>query len=510
MRNGFLMLLGLSGSVGCSGMRADVGPARADAGQPAAGDGSSAAAPRILFIDPVDPSGSLVAGRQYDVHLTGASDDGMVLAGVSSFGNLTLWPSTGANFYWTPASGVVRVDAQLDDSYVSSGPRVSPDGTALLGWYLGANTALYRWAKPTGYETFPLPPGTLMKDSFVNRDGTVALGVDSVTSRPFRWRRTDGLVYLPSMPGWPADAAYGVLDVSGLGLQAPCSDDGRVIAGYQQMMSDDYVLTSSFVWSETAPPGGVAVGLPGFDSCAITALSPDGALAVGGCFDKGTAVNGGGSTAFRWTASAGTVSLGNGFYSEISHDGLVAVGNDYPGALFRWTAESGPVTLQPASSAIDPIHWGRLRIDPGSLSDDGKAFHGSATRIDYQGGFDEEIPHQAFRWSVGEGFVPLLPLAGHDVSAVTAASPDGSVLAGVSRSGMGSVDSKSARTVVWDCQGPRDVAAELTAAGVDLHGVDLGWGEEVWRVWSGATDIVVVYDGTLYHSPWIVWLPRRC
>jgi hypothetical protein len=63
--------------------------------------------------------------------------------------------------------------------------------------------------------------------------------------------------------------------------------------------------------------------------------------------------------------------------------------------------------------------------------------------------------------------------------------------------------------VLWDCRGTRDIAGELTAAGVDLQGMQLGWGETVNYVWSGAS-IMMVYEGTTYHPPWIAWLPDRC
>ena len=49
------------------------------------GSGSSLTLPRFLFIGPIDPSGSLVAGREYSVVLNGASDDGSVVVGSSMF-----------------------------------------------------------------------------------------------------------------------------------------------------------------------------------------------------------------------------------------------------------------------------------------------------------------------------------------------------------------------------------------------------------------------------------------
>jgi len=154
------------------------------------------------------------------------------------------------------------------------------------------------------------------------------------------------------------------------------------------------------------------------------------------------------------------------------------------------------------------MHWGAFHITPGSLTANGESFHGSVRRIDFQPGTDEEIPSEAFRWSATAGFALLAPLEGHEISTVTAASQDGAVLAGVSRSPTASPTATRSRVVLWDCLGTRDIAAELTAAGIDLQDMDLGWGG-VDHVWSGPS-IMLVHQGTTYHPPWIAWLPDRC
>jgi hypothetical protein len=531
MRNGCFILFSFLGFLACSDNRLHGGDNLAGGGHGGTAGGSGGApgpggasgsgnaggaggtdstlgAARLLFLDPVDPSGSLQSDREYTVTVTGASDDGSLLAGTASFGNLNLWPATGANFYWTARSGVVKLDQPAAGS-VDPSPRVSPDGTVIYGWYHGGDTGVYQWSPSPGYRLVSFGAGVSIDpgSALISADGNVALGAESGGAGGiFRWRSGNGLVELSSLPGWPATAVYGVLDVSGSGVQSPSSDDGSLIAAYTQRMSGDFVLTSPFLWTDAV--WRVDVGLTGFDSCGITAVSRDGSAAVGACFNTGVTAISDRSTAFRWTAATGTVSLGPGFYSEISADGGVAVGGAESGALFRWTAQSGAVTLQPPPSTLDPAHWS-LQITPGSLSSDGQTFHGSARRIDFQPTVDQEIPSQAFRWSATEGFVVLAPLAGNDVSAVTAAARDGSVLVGVSRSTIGSASSSLPRAALWDCRGTRDIAGELTAAGVDLHGMQLGWGETVNYVWSGAS-IMMVYEGTTYHPPWIAWLPNRC
>jgi hypothetical protein len=64
--------------------------------------------------------------------------------------------------------------------------------------------------------------------------------------------------------------------------------------------------------------------------------------------------------------------------------------------------------------------------------------------------------------------------------------------------------------VLWDCQGVRDLAAELTAAGVDLQGT---WLYNPVRVWSGTSIMIVGYglaNGVSDTRAWIAWLPNRC
>jgi len=98
------------------------------------GSGSSPAPPRFLLIGPMDPSGSLQAGREYTVLLNGASDDGSVLVGSSTFYAAATSTTLGLNFYWSEASGVVTLASPSNPSRaISPWPHVSPDGTSVFG-----------------------------------------------------------------------------------------------------------------------------------------------------------------------------------------------------------------------------------------------------------------------------------------------------------------------------------------------------------------------------------------
>ena len=86
--------------------------------------GAGLALPRFFLIHPVDSSGAPQTDQPYSVLLGGASDDGAVLAGT--------WTTTtdpGTNFYWTEASGVVRLDPPSGSSRMPGyWPNVSSDG----------------------------------------------------------------------------------------------------------------------------------------------------------------------------------------------------------------------------------------------------------------------------------------------------------------------------------------------------------------------------------------------
>ena len=477
--------------------------------------GAGLALPRFFLIHPVDSSGAPQTDQPYSVLLGGASDDGAVLAGT--------WTTTtdpGTNFYWTEASGVVRLDPPSGSSRMPGyWPNVSSDGSTLFGGYQGG---FYRWTKQAGYEFFDATVPTLTGpgasgDVAFSRDGSVLWGVASDNSTgwlAYRWRPSDGVVTVPAIPGWPADGGYaGYLEPSNCGgcgitrARSAFSDDGKVVAGYHlPSLTLASPPTLGFIWSE---PGTLyELGtMPGTDGCAVLALSRDGTVAFGTCSDS-LAVTPPPPKAFRWTAASGMVPIGDGIYfTDTTRDGGVAMGSNGTDALFRWTAGAGAVQLRPPPNTIDLSRYG-LWMTQGSLGDDGGSVYGRAPRTDFQPGPDEERPEDAFRWSATDGFVLLPALPQRDYSTINAAAPDGSVLVGVSRSHTGGTTYFDSVGVLWDCGGIRDIAAELTAAAIDLQGT---WLYDPVRVWSGTSIMIVGYGiANGNTSAWIAWLPRRC
>ena len=494
-----------AGGAGTGGGAAAAGGGGIGGSGPTGGTGGAAGSgsdlPRFVVIGRVDPSGSPRASRWYSIVLNGASDDGSVLVGSSTFTDTATSTTGGVNFYWTEASGVVRlVPPSTPPRKPDPWPHVSPDGTAIFGLYDGG---VYRWTKQAGYEFFALswPPGELA----FSRDGTVAWGWS------FRWRPGDGLVSFSMLPAWSANG-YPNLRLCGScsGLDTASSefsDDGKIVAGsYQPSSAPGPQLVPGFIWSE--PGTFVELGpMPGTSACWVGALSRDGTTAFGGCAQDPSSQ----PMAFRWTAATGMVPIGptgdDLYYTDTTRDGRVAMGRNGINTLARWTADAGAVRLQPSSNTIDPARYS-LGMTVGSLSDDGGAIYGRATRTDFQPGFEEERPEDAFRWSVADGFVLLSPLPGHDIATINAAARDGSVHVGVSRMRRGNPGDVAQKTVVWDCRGIRDIEAELAAGGINLQGGGL---VDVVRVWSGASIMIVGYGVVSgVACAWIAWLPRRC
>jgi hypothetical protein len=469
--------------------------------------------PRFLVLDPGEASPS------YTVLLNGASDDGSVLVGSSMYQDAATSSQAGHNFYWSAASGVVKIDPPSQPAHtIGLWPNVSPDGSTVFGTY---DSGLYAWTQQGGYQFFPenvpVPPGpTANVESAVSRDGAVMWGVawqSNTVYRPFRWRRTDGVVYGSSIASWPSDGIYAdslqSSSCGGCGIlpgSSPFSDDAAVVAGYHYPKSTAAaVLVQGFIWLE--PGTLVELGpMPGTAACSVSALARDGSAAFGGCTDDAAVAAGQLPKAFRWTAAAGMVSIGDGIYRETTRDGQVAMGGNDTDTLFRWTVQAGAVRLQPSPGEIDLSRF-TLRMTTRNLSDDGQALYGRAVRTDFQSMSEGETPEQGFRWTAAGGFALLDLLPGHDYGAVTAASPDGSVQVGVTRTTIGNPTPVPAASVLWDCRGVRDIRAELSAGGIDLQGMKI---DQTLRVWSGASIMIVGYGGTTDTRPWIAWLPRRC
>jgi hypothetical protein len=490
------------GSVGPGAGGAGAGPAggAGAGGSAGAGGTSTPTGLRFLILPPVDPTGSIHTDREYNSVVNSASDDGSVLVGVSNLYEAATDLFRSYQFYWTADAGVVRLDDVSPTNHDLDGwVTASPDGTSLIG--------MLSEKAPVGYQYFNAPwQLDAVRADYLSADGTTLVATATVSSysgggmEQFRWRTSDGFVSLTALPRWPADGLY-YSQPSGT-PSTSFSDDGNVIAGYHQSASG--VVSTPFIWKD--PGTLVELGhLPGFPTCSPSVVSGDGTVVYGNCADAAATV-----TAFRWTAATGMVSLGAGYYPQTTRDGQVAMGSDGTGVLYRWTADAGVVRLQPSPDVVGTAHPG-LDITAGSLSTDGGSVYGSLVDLDFTPGLDQERPREAFRWTASGGFVRLGFLDGNNLSTISAATRDGAVLAGVSRDTIGGTSYTPARPAVWDCQGVRSIVDEMTAAGVDLQGLQLS---EPFGVWSNPSGIMVVGYGTTGPSSdtrtWVAWLPRRC
>jgi len=214
---------------------------------------------------------------------------------------------------------------------------------------------------------------------------------------------------------WIACAALAQPDWAG-GVVVIGDADGFVGPQVQALSGNGAVAGGSDLFAKGFRWNGAFVpvpALPGGTASFVRDLSEDGAVAVGSASD-GTLQH-----AVRWTAGAGTVSLGTlapgqpGMAHAVSDDGSVAVGSNGSSA-FRWTAGGGMVAIAATGSA-----WG--------VSGDGSVVTGQLFGVVYQ----------AYRWTQATGAVGLGTLAGHESSTARAISSDGTTIVG------GSYDAES-------------------------------------------------------------------
>ena len=114
---------------------------------------------------------------------------------------------------------------------------------------------------------------------------------------------------------------------------------------------------------------------------------------------------------------------------------------------------------------------------------------------------------EAFKFSEGGGFESLGFLPGDVVSVIRGISRDGLVLGGSSWTGPQGSRNFSSHAVVWDPHGIRDIAGELSAAGIDFTDIALS---DVTNAWSGSP-LVVLGSGSIGKSQiaWVATLPER-
>ena len=241
----------------------------------------------------------------------------------------------------------------------------------------------------------------------ISADGSTVLGrSDSAEGQQlFRWNLETGFSIVPSFdPGpsfWPNFSARSI------------SGDGSSVAGY----AFTGTTLEALKWS--ADSGFLQLGiLPsdgnGFEMSVAVDISGDGSSIVG----YGSAPNTSASAALLWTASTGLASLG--FLPQDQPDGFNV--------------------SQSFSYAI---------------SADGSTVVGSSSSTAHQ-----DRASEAFRWTQGEGMVPLGILPGEIDSTATAVSVNGNVVVGTS----------GLNAFLWTAAGGMQAIGQFVPTGVSADG----------------------------------------
>lgn len=281
--------------------------------------------------------------------------------------------------------------------------------------------------------------------SDVSNNGVV-VGIDNYWNA-WSWSIATGNVTLP-----PSTAGY-------YGRANGVSADGSVVTGTSFAVGSFGLQIANQAWRWTASTGTVSLGnLPtGQNEDWGTAISSNGTVIVGSAaFCNGSSC--GGPTAYNWTSTSGMQPLvGGGLASAVSGDGLVAVGMSDPGpnpSLVRWTGQLDGFN-NPTFSNLTSDNLGNFyssgRTMPFGVSADGSVIVGSGW--EYSGGTGNP---QAWRWTQGEGFVGL-GFLNYWNSSATGISDDGSVIVGDS----------GGNAFVWtEANGMRSLKDILIAEGV--------------------------------------------
>lgn len=248
----------------------------------------------------------------------------------------------------------------------------------------------------------------------------------------------------------------GYLPGQNYGYALGISGDGSTVVGWGEAL---YSISSAFKW--TAPTGMVSLGTGQLAFAANASGS-----AVFGRFDR---------TAGRWTAAAGWVGLGfpTGYNTStargVSSDGSVVVGyaintlnNNMQG--FRWTAQTGMV-------ALGLLPWAAYGYAFATNADGSVVVGFNATN-----NFGAANNIEAFRWTASTGVIGLGRLPGDNFSQAYAVSADGSVIVGFN----------GPNAFIWTpTYGMKSIQDILIADGLNLNG------------WSLSSAIGISADGTV-------------
>jgi len=295
--------------------------------------------------------------------------DGTLVAGTAA--------TTAGNrqaFRWTPQQGLTGL-GYLPGGTASTATAVSATGAVIVGsgdtnsGSTPTPSAGFRWSADGGAQRIDaLPASPLCHAGGVSGDGAVVVGtcLQAGHDTAFRWTAGTGPVALSRFGGGSNQQSSA----------AAISLDGSVIVG-----AGHPVLTGAVLWA--ADGSATSLGkLPGAADGGATAVARDGSVIVGTSTD-----NAGASHAFRWTAAAGMVDLGDGgsglggiVAASVSGTGSIIVGwgpTATGDVALIWDAGRGwrrlpaGVDVQNAAEIAD---WTLTRAT--AVSDDGRTIAG--------------------------------------------------------------------------------------------------------------------------------------
>lgn len=276
--------------------------------------------------------------------------------------------------------------------------------------------------------------------------GTIVGTYEIGPTGSFVWTRSDGMVKFHDLTGDANAIANGI------------SADGLVFVG---STLNSHGKSQAFRWSG---PGGFELlpfltGETPIDSAA-RATSGDGAIVVGR--DRGMPTID--YYAVRWSAGgAQKLGLQSGYAAAVSADGTVVIGSNRGVGLsnagaFRWTADAGMQGL----GTISGHGYSSVAT---AVSSDGSVVVGTSG--------DTPKGDRAFRWTGGEGILPLGELGPTYGSYALAVSPDGQITGGYFNA-KGTIGWSDLVAVVWDANRTcYNLQSLVAAAGVDLTGWEL-------------------------------------
>jgi len=468
--------------------------------------------PRFHIVEPLAPPADIVAGTignrrhhailptdQKVTHtaLTWASADGAILIGQSIIDISR--PSTGdyygsypASIRWTAEQGTVPI-GDAPNTFGNIPRAVSVGATTVFGVTTNedGSVGLYRWSVEKGTAVVPSPAACAdimplkfsghaplgIGNGLVSADGKFMVAVCMGGDTNFRYTEGVGWQLLPDGQPWAM------------------SQSGDVLVSGQ---------SESFRWSDAQ--GAVGLGtLPEYTSCIAKLMTSDGSVIVGGCSNQQTLA----TTWFRWTEATGMVSLPdtagtdpNAMY--MTPDAQVVMGAKAilgeagrVDTVYRYSMSAGvSTTFQISGVASLQLNW---------IGNEGQSVFGFVTIPRRPG----EIEH-SFRWLALSGGALVAGPPGLGTALITSSNPDGSIMGGAAEP---DEEVSAFQAVVWDAMGPRLVADELTAEGVDLRGLRL---EKVLWVGSGP-DVRLIGSGYFPDSKssdvetriWVSTLPLR-